>query len=416
MGSDDFNSRLLGAWRDLAPNFDRTVGVDAPREFMKELSRNRFQDSTWREAFTVRREEFQEFFHTYDYGWVTDQANYDFPIETSLQIRTLDAAIALFYSKLPDKPERFHFDSIVARSTFLPKLHEVTPHVQKTDGFQFVITPLGWLEYLQRYFAAFDFPDKNEDAKTRPVREDAFNRILVSLIASHATQLDYAVPQMIDAIVQRVQFFEVSATDFSVSNTTNRANDLAYAAQDFALCHEVAHIAAQDFASPDEARADRWGLVAYYGSWGQRLALHLELGQHDPTRAAMGPIAFSCILRSLLSARVLVAQKLGSVVSDSLKSPSRFSIVAQRSREIVLATLEHRALFVSDLSEPEEKQTFARLSATLNSLLEFEVAFSEFISSAPEDACRQAYSVALEIEQGLRQENEATINTKMTST
>lgn len=413
MGSDDFTSRLFRAWRGIAPNFDRTIGVDATRNFMIELSKDRFQNSSWREAFTERQEEFGDFFNTYEYSWVLDKANYDFPIETSLQIRTLDAAIALFNADLPNKPRRFHFDSIVARSTFLPKLHEVTPHVQKADGFQFVITPLGWLEYLQRYFASFDSCcvslGEKEDGATLRENQEAFNRILVSLIASHATQLDYAIPQMIDAIIENVQFFETAAKDFSTACSTTRGNDLAYAAQDFALCHEVAHIAAQDFANPNEARADLWGLAAYYGSWEQRPSLHLELGEHNPTRAAMGPIAFSCILRSLLSARVLVAQKLGSATPTSLKSPSRYSIVARRSREIVLATLDYRALFISEPSKPREKEAFARLSATLVSLLDFEVAFSEFLNKAPVEACRKAYSVALDIEKVLRKEDESAV-------
>ena len=223
---------------------------------------------------------------------------------------------------------------------------------------------------------------------------------------------------MSDAIARDVAFFENAAADFSEEGTTTRATDLAYAAQDFALCHEVAHIAAQDFAAPDEARADRWGLAAYYGSWGRRPALLLgdlqlvegSLGRNDPTRAAMGPIAFSCILRSLLCARVLVAQKLGPVVAGSLKTPSRYSAVAQRSREIVLTTLNHRACFVRNPETPDEKAAFARLNATLDTLLRFEVAFGEYLKTVPEEACRQAYGVALGVEKAVRLETEAAVH------
>ena len=408
MSGNDYLDRLFRTWRAIAPNYDRAVGVELTRDYLKSLNKKRFEGLLWKTALAERKEEFPAFFEQHDYDWAADEAAFDFPIETSLQIRTLDAAIALFVAPFPNKSPRLPFDHIVARSTYLAKLHEVTPHVQQAEGFQFVVTPLGWLEYLHRYFAAFDYATDGMRKLDQPLPDEvgrqAFLSILVILIASHACTLDYFLPQMVDTITKDVDFFEHAGADFSEDATSSRATDLAYAAQDFALCHEVAHIAAQDFTDPDEARADLLGLIAYYGSWSRRPALHLELGQNDPTRAAMGPIAFSCILRSLLCARVLVAQKLGDRVAASFAKPHRYSAIAQRSREIVIATLDYRAQFATGAQE--ENSAYGRLTGIFEGLLKFEMAFGEFLKAVPGAACHQAYDVAVRVEREARLEGE----------
>jgi|GEM_PF-4329884 len=276
---------IIDAWRIESSNWDQAIATKTARDYLVDLNKDRFDGHNWLAALAERQEEFSEFFDLYNYDWCKDQSAFDFPIEASLQIRAIDAAIGLWQADIEDVPKCPSLSGIVARSTYLAKFKEVTPHVRKVKGgISFLISPLGWLEFIHRYFAGFatylKIPNFQEEGVIQYCQGSWLN-IAANLIASDVNRMDYFIPDMIKKIIEDVPAFNASHGDFEHTNETNLSQDLSYAAHDFSICHEIAHIVANDLDLPDEKRADRWGLAAYFGSWGRRPALHLDICRHD---------------------------------------------------------------------------------------------------------------------------------------
>lgn len=258
---------IRDAWRALVPNYDAALQNADARAHLVSLNAAGFDDLTWREALAERMAEYPNFFGTYDYAWCDERDCFDFPIEAAYQIRALNAAIGLWVSDFPEKPTQLPLGRIVARTTYLAKFDEATPRAQPAKQFDFIVCPLGWLEFIHRYFAAFGatYPQLGRgDTSWRSHCDAAFGGIAVNLIASAANGIDYVIPAQVDAIVRELPEFSTAPATFVSVSESSLSRDLAYAAHDFALCHEVAHIAAGDHRSvPDEFRADEWGLAAY---------------------------------------------------------------------------------------------------------------------------------------------------------
>ena len=400
-------SELLPRWRALSHNYDRAIAGDATREFLISLNRERFKDLEWRTALVERREEFPKFFEAFDYSWCDEAEHFDFPLETSLQVRTLDAAIGLWLADVAGKPLNLDFDWIVARSTFLANFAEVTPHVQHDTPFKFVVSPLGWLEFIHRYFSEFGQCLEQSVAPSAGMREvcrAGWMGIAANLIASSCNEMDYFIPQMVDAIIQHDESFSNAQGDFRITRQTDLAADLAYASHDFALCHEVAHIAAEDYQEPDEDRADEWGLAAYFGSWGRRPALHLHIGMSNATRAAVGPIVFGSAIRSLLAARGIICKRLQEAGSPVRIGPRQYSDFAQRSRSLLLKTVAARNHHASFETDDEATAAWQQFEALFKNLADYEIAFGEFIGALNSETCWRARGIAIDAERSAIQE------------
>ncbi|HWE02906.1 MAG TPA: hypothetical protein VG326_10905 [Tepidisphaeraceae bacterium] len=394
-------SQLISQWRILSKSYDRSIGVDTTRSYLIKLGRARFADLSWQERLAERREEFPEFFDTFDYTWCNNPEFYDFPIETSLQTRTLDAAIALWRAKLPDMPSNPDLGWIVARSTFLANFAQATPHVQPSLPFKYVISPLGWLEFVYRYFTEFG-RCVDQSAKTpadmREVSSKGWLSITANVIASSCDGLDYFLPEMVKAIKNTVACFADAEGDFDAKRQNELAGDLCYAAHDFALCHEVAHIAASDFTNPDESRADRWGLAAYLGSWGRRPLLHMHIGNSNGTRAIVGPIGFGSAGRSLLATKALIERRL------RLNSPGRnrglavFTAFAERSRWLLARAISLRDHHIQKENPVVAKDAGDRLLSLIEQLASYEMGFAEFNASLKTEDCEEARRAAVAAE------------------
>ena len=384
---------IIEAWRIESYNWDSAIAIDTARDHLIHLSRDRFEGLDWKKALKERNEEFPEFFALYNYDWCLDTEAFDFPIETSLQVRTIDAAIGMWLANINDKPAHPHLSHIVARSTYLAKFKEVTPHVRKLDnGIVFLISPLGWLEFIHRYFAGFNAFLEVSSAPEDQIQthcKGTWLNIAANLIASDVNRMDYFLPVMIDKIVQEVPEFTEAHGNFKDTSETQLSRDLAYAAHDFAICHEMAHIAADDFDAPDEERADRWGIATYFGSWGRRPPLHMGICRNDALRASIGPFAFSCALRALIGARIAISKRLGHE-----KTHVQYSIMGDRSRSLWTKTVEFREAYLPEIKTESHAKEVARVDSLLSHLLDYEVAFATFLTRLDTNACGKAAEIA----------------------
>jgi hypothetical protein len=218
--------------------------------------------------------------------------------------------------------------------------------------------------------------------------------IVVNFIASSVDGIDYVLPGMIKKVVAEVPFFAMALAQFSDVKETKVGQDLARAAQDFAICHELAHVVAGDHVTlPDEFRADRWGLAAYWGSWPRQPGLHFEIGRSDLLRASLGPIAFASALRCLLAARVHVARQLSEPARAIEGRTAVFQASMSRSKALLghlrtrlgAAQGSQAALFV---------QEQVRLEGFIQAINDYEMAFVRALRSLPMDACAAAKAVA----------------------
>ena len=218
--------------------------------------------------------------------------------------------------------------------------------------------------------------------------------IAANLIASTVECADYALPGIIERIVGEVPEFSTGHAEFSKVDEDETSRDLAYAAQDFAICHEVGHVAARDFSDPDEVRADRWGVAAYFGSWGHRLPLHMAIVRSDPLRASIGPFAFSCALRSMLAARVLISQRLGDESGKSKRQIQTYRAVMARSHSLLAETDARTAQFVRDPNDVGFRIEQARVLALFDALARYEKAFGASLASLSQATCAKALAAA----------------------
>ena len=391
---------IIDTWRIESLNWDSAIGMEVAREHLIELSKDRFNGHEWQKAISERFEEFPKFFELYNYDWCREQDAFDFPIEASLQVRAVDAAIGMWLANISDKPINPNLANIVARSTYLAKFKEVTPHVRKMEnGIAFLISPLGWLEFIHRYFAGFNAYLGIERSSGKEKREHChgpWRSIAANLIASEVNRMDYFLPVMIDKIIDNVPEFTGADGDFREVSETDLSRDFAYAAHDFAICHEIAHIVADDFDLPDEERADRWGVAAYFGSWGRRPALHLDICRNDALRASVGPFVFSCAVRALLAARAAVSSRLDNGESHTLNA--HYSTMGNRSRLLWAKTIEFQQAFVPEKDTDVYQKELAQLESVLSHLLDYEVAFADFLKKLNPESCRLAAKAAIAAE------------------
>jgi len=390
--------RIRTAWEAIVGNYDSALAQrTSTRDHLISLNADGFEQVRWREAIRDRVEQYPEFFENYDYSWCDNRECFDFPIEAAYQVRAIDAAIGLWCSPLVEKPAALHLGHIVARTTYLSRFEHATPRAKSSAGFDFLITPLGWIEFVHRFYGAFgrawDFEspariDWNECCA------DAWNAISANLIASLETEVDHDLPGLVEAVATEVPFFRGALVVLTASDETDLSRDLARAAQDFAICHEVAHIAAQDETSPDEVRADRWGLAAYIGSWPLQLPLHLNVARADDLRAALGPLAFSWAVQCLLAARVHVARASGQPPEVVERRLRVLRAGIERSQALIAHVDSGVSAFVARGargSSPEEMEPWNRLVRALSSYV---VAFVGAAQALPPDACIAALAAA----------------------
>ena len=380
------------AWRSLISNYDQALSLAHARE--------RFKASTWREALAERREEFPAFFKKHDYTWCDNQACFDFPVETAYQVRAIDAAIGLWLANPEKQASNFELGRIVARTTYLATFYEVTPHVQPVENYDFLICPLGWVEFLHTYFAGFanywSLMDRDEESRASSCKANWLG-IAANLIASTVCEIDYFLPSMIEGLVENTPEFSGAYRHFSAVTESPISTDLAYAAHDFALCHEIAHIAARDFEAPDEYRADKWAVDAYFGSWGRRPALHVDLAQLDPLKASIGPFAFTCALRAILAGRAVITKAIAGSPEKARRRANTYRESASRSRTMLELLAAKTGQFIRDPSDEEFRRQQRDVTAFCSGLLGYEVAlFTFFEGLLSTDLCSRAQCAARE--------------------
>ena len=301
------------------------------------------------------------------------------------------------------KPFPLPIGRIVAKFTYLSKFAEATPKAIEHGDFDFLVVPLGWVEFLHTYFAGFGPWVKNPLVADPGVGDGYWLRIAANMIASSPAESsqfcvspgfkDYDLPEMTDQVVAQVPAFSTAKASFAKVDESPFSKQLAYGANEFAICHEVAHIAAKDFSNRNECRADLWGLAAYFGSWPLQRALYTDLAQTQAIRAAVAPFAFIAALRAYLNARTLLT---GRIYTE----PSRF----QRMKEVSslnsnrLAELRDRNLAImndrlSKLNnvDPKENELIQNLFVLLSA---YENAFLSRLSQLTSQDCQFAHRVA----------------------
>ncbi len=388
-------SGIRAAWREIAPNYDSALAHVPAREFLLDGQLADFERVPLEEALAYRESEFPEFFQQYDYAWCRQREHYDFPIEAAYQVRALDAAIGLWTSPLADKPRPLELGRIVARSTYLAKFDHATPRTKSNRGIDFLICPLGFIEFMHRFFAAFGGVWNVEtglSADWRTQCHSAWQAIAVNMIASSEAEVDYFLPSMMAAVVAEVPAFASALLSASEVRDTTVSADLARSAQDFAICHELAHIVARDEALPNETRADRWGMAAYVGSWPLQLGVHLDIANADELRVAIGPIAFALALQSLLSTRVHVSRASGEPPTVVERRLRVLGAGLERARALLAYADSGVTDFASHRAVPADE--WRRWRGLLIALGEYGAGFATALSALSPDACSAARAAA----------------------
>jgi len=235
------------------------------------------------------------------------------------------------------------------------------------------VTPAGWLDFLRRYFSGFAIYRNTPGSDPMKACHANWPGIAANLVSSAVNSVEWALPAMVRAIIRDVPRFHGADSTLKLTDDPDLSAHLAHAAHDFALCHELAHVAAADFAAPDEERADSRALAAYLH--GPRQKLYGDLIPDSGLNAVIAPFAFASAVRSLLAARAYVFRQISM---DAARIDTRrrgYARMAERSRALWRPSLIAATSLSDTLDEADFDRQLERVQVLLGQLLDYEERF-----------------------------------------
>lgn len=406
-------------WYANAPNYDQVLSMAGARRFLmgQHPDANPIPDGAIGSALTAlnaRRADAPEFFEQHDLEWAFDPDSYDFPAEAAQQVRLLDGAVALWRSDLLQRRPAPCLGGIVARSSFLTRFDEVTPFTFHAGGFHFVVTPLGWLDFIDLFFSGFaaylrlDPAAPATEAWERVLRpaEDGGMRearrhwmeIVLNIAVSRGCSHDVLVPQALRA----VRCGSAASRDMFPSegdrNQSVIGRDLAYLAHEFALHHEVGHVLVGDTLHadrlPDEGTADLLALGAFVGSWGWRHERLDGSGLSDVGRIMAGSMAFVQAVLALAGARSLLAPMLNRVGSPEISRLVPIDALLARGQATAQRMDAYLSTLIGDGRWPDRRADERMVQPLLEHLGCYLARFCDFVREHDQDVLHHAYKVA----------------------
>lgn len=307
---------LLAAWRRIAADFDRSLGIPAANEFYRRevsdpetMARLRASLS---QALTVIHPEFAR---EVDYSWVldTDAALYHPPAEALYQLHVLHAAATLWNACELQHRNNALFSNLMARySRLWGSVGNTSPKARRENEVSFIVVPFGWDELLHaslhglQSMAPSLFPaDCVVPAVSLPVSVNAeaavpsWNSLLARALASELGCHDVLTPGCIEKITTEVpQLTSAVGMPRDVDSIDPQTARCALAML-FAIAHEVGHHLGAAFpllpGEDEEKRADRLAANVVWDCPGVMRGLHTTSDAEDSLGVMAGALFFCAL-------------------------------------------------------------------------------------------------------------------------
>jgi hypothetical protein len=213
------------------------------------------------------------FFDAYDYRWVLEPSAYDFTVEAVWQERLL-GMLATWHAGLPEVPSPLlgRMDDLCVRLVFAFDMRTATPLTPpQAKRPRFIVVPVGFVELMLLLFRAA--------LRQGADRTSALHALILKSLAPEliGDPEDTRQLRMLERVApHHTAYFASGLTYGDGVEWSTTESDPCYAALDFVMLHEAAHVLAADSAKALEAyvatesAADLLALDIYGKSWGRR--------------------------------------------------------------------------------------------------------------------------------------------------